>query len=145
MDINKIPLNRWTWWNMSICLYVCIYFYIYTRINYISTNLYSMSIYFFDIWEPKAFIYTFTQTNPFGLTFFESTLRCFRNCPQATGSPRKSNWPRAHQQRKPKLPPLNHRKWRSLNPMKGSPEKNTQKSHQEEPENDICFSRSTGN
>lgn len=106
MDVNKIPLNRWTWWNMSICLYVCINIYIYTHASTIiwTKSIYSISIYFFDIWEPKAFIYTFTQTSPFGLTIrIHHSLLLFAT--QATGSPRKSNWPRGHQQRKPTLPP----------------------------------------
>lgn len=81
MDINKIPLNRWTWWNMSIaCMYT--YIYIYThQLSYHALNLYSISIYFFDFWEPKAFIYTFTQQTPLDFPY-ESTIRCFFVAPK---------------------------------------------------------------
>ena len=128
MDINKIPLNRWTWWNMSICLYVCIYFYIYTRINYISTNLYSMSIYFFDIWEPKAFIYTFTQQTPKSLTFFESTISLLQKLPPKL---RDHHGSQIDQEGTSKGSQSCHLtpSWRSLNPMERVTQKTPKNRH----------------
>lgn len=62
------------------CLYV--YIYIYThQLSYHALNLYSISIYFFDFWEPKAFIYTFTQQTPLDFPY-ESTIRCFFVAPK---------------------------------------------------------------
>lgn len=111
MDINKIPLNRWTWWNMSIaCMYTYIYIYASTIIS-CTKSIFYINL-FLWLLGTKGLHLHLHSTNPFGLPLriHHSLLLC---CPQATGSPRKSNWPRGHQQRMPKLPP--DPKWRSLN------------------------------
>lgn len=89
-----------------LCVYIDLwYIQLYTCINY-HMDYINLFLWFLGTKNLHLHLHS---TNPFGVsTSSRIHHSLLQTCPQATGSPRKSNWPRAHQQRMPKLPPLNH-------------------------------------